>query len=132
MNKRILSIGQCGADHYGISTFLRSHFGADVEAAHSAKQALTALKNGRYDLVLVNRLLDRDGKPGVDIIRQIKADADLKAMPVMLVSNYDHAQQEATAAGAPPGFGKAQLDETATERLRAALETQNPVSPVGR
>src|ERR1700755_2550375 len=104
MAKRILSIGQCSADHYGISTFLRSHFDVEIEPAHSRKQALEALKAKPYDLVLVNRLLDRDGTPGIDIIRQMKADQDLAALPVMLVSNHETAQKEALAVGALPGF----------------------------
>src|SRR3954447_24548778 len=120
--KRVLSIGQCGADHYGISAFLRSHFGVEVEPANSRKQALDALKAKSYDLVLINRLLDRDGTPGVDIIRQMKADKDLAAVPVMLVSNYESAQKEAQAAGALEGFGKAEIgDEATVEKLTQVL-----------
>lgn len=122
MSKRVLSIGQCAADHYGISTFLRSHFTVEVDAADSAKDAFAALQARTYDLVLVNRLLDRDGSPGLAIIRRLKADQDFAAVPIMLVSNYENAQQEALAAGATRGFGKAELsDEKTLGRLRAVL-----------
>jgi DNA-binding response OmpR family regulator len=102
---------------------MRSYFSAEVEPAHSAKEALAALKAQPYDLILVNRLLDRDGAPGVDIIRQVKAEKALAGVPIMLVSNYPHAQMEAQTAGALPGFGKAQLGEAETvDKVRRALE----------
>ena len=49
-------------------------------------------------------------------------DAALAALPVMLVSNYPDAQQEAQAAGAVPGFGKAQVSSPETlDLLRTYL-----------
>jgi len=33
--KNVLSLGQCGTDHASISRLLRSHFGAEVTAAHT-------------------------------------------------------------------------------------------------
>jgi CheY-like chemotaxis protein len=109
--KRILSVGQCGADHYSISTFLQSHFdGVEVEPMHTTKQAIAALKARPFNLVLVNRRFDWDGGPGLDLIRAMKADGELASVPVMLVSNHADAQKEAMAAGAIRGFGKANLN----------------------
>jgi CheY-like chemotaxis protein len=72
--------------------------------------------------VLVNRKLDADSSDGIDVLRAIKEDAALAALPVMLVSNYPDAQQEAQAAGAVPGFGKAQVSSPETlELLRTYL-----------
>ena len=34
--KRVLSIGQCGPDHYSISWVLREHFKSDVVPARNA------------------------------------------------------------------------------------------------
>lgn len=122
MSKRVLSIGQCAADTYGLTTFLRGHFGAELLPVGTAKQALAALRQEKYDLVLINRLLDADGSQGMDILRRMKADPELARLPVMLVSNYAASQLEAKAAGALPGFGKSQLDEPQTlERLEAIL-----------
>jgi len=120
---RILSIGQCAADNYGLSAFFRSNFDTEIQPAATAKEAFEILGKGTFDLVLVNRLLDYDGSPGIDIIRRLKGDAERKAMPVMLVSNLANAQIDAQAAGALPGFGKAQLNEPQTlERLNAVLK----------
>jgi len=109
--KRVLSVGQCFADHSGISDVLRTAFGAKVVSADTQDGALDLLRQGAFALVLVNRLLDTDGSSGQVVIRAIKADEQLRDLPVMLVSNYDDAQAEAVRVGAAPGFGKAALGQ---------------------
>jgi two-component system chemotaxis response regulator CheY len=120
--KRVLSVGQCWADHGGISRTLKQAFGAEVESADDTETALDTLRQGGFSLVLVNRVFDATGASGVDLIRRVKADPDLRDVPVMLVSNYEEAQAEAAAAGAAPGFGKAALVRSQMlERLRPYL-----------
>ncbi|SRR5581483_7344261 len=122
--KRILSCGQCGFDHGNLSRVLRQAFGAEVVAADSEEEALQKLRDEAYALVLVNRVLDANGSAGLELIRRIKADEQLGAVPVMLVSNYEDAQAEAVAAGAVPGFGKAQLGQPwMLQRVRTVLES---------
>jgi len=116
---RVLSVGQCGMDHGRIARYLRNTFGAGVDDADTAAEALDALRAGGVGLVLVNRILDADGSPGLDLIRAIKSDPALAGTPTMLVSNYPEAQREAAALGALPGFGKADVGR---EEARAALE----------
>lgn len=106
--KRTLSVGQCGADTASITYTLQQHFKAEVVRADTADDALRRLDGEAFDLVLVNRVFDLDGSPGLDLVRAIKAGPHA-GVPVMLVSNYDDAQQEAVDAGAAPGFGKAAL-----------------------
>jgi two-component system chemotaxis response regulator CheY len=121
--KRVLSIGQCGADHGAIARALRQYFGAEVVLADDADEALTLLRTESFDLALVNRRLDSDGASGLEIIRQLKADENLRRVPVMLVSNYDDAQAEAVEAGAERGFGKAALGQPAMlGRVRPFLD----------
>ena len=122
MMPKVLSVGQCGFDHSSIARQLRTALGASVEAASSQTEALAALRGGGYDLVLVNRVFDDDGAPGLDLIRALKADSALADLPVILVSNYADAQAEAEELGALPGFGKAELTTAeARQRLEAAL-----------
>lgn len=109
--KRVLSAGQCFADHSSISRVLRGSFGAEVVGTDTARQALELLREGSFALVLVNRVFDADGSAGVDLIRALKADEELRSVPVLLVSNYEDAQAEAVRAGAEPGFGKAALGQ---------------------
>ena len=58
---------------------------------------------------LVNRVFDADSASGIDFIKQLKGEEALTQTPVMLVSNYEDAQQLAIEVGAVPGFGKAAL-----------------------
>jgi len=122
---RVLDVGQCNFDHRSISEHLSGRFGAVVDRAHGLDEAKKALAHAKYALVLVNRQLDADGSPGVDVVKAIKSDSDpaLASVPVMLVSNFADAQEAARAAGAEPGFGKAQLDSPETAaRLEALLK----------
>ncbi len=118
---RILSVGQCSFDHGLITRHLRMIYGADVVGADSVGQALVSLRAGNFDLVLVNRIFDGDGTPGLDLIRAIKADHDLAGLPVMLVSNYEEAQAEAVSAGALPGFGKTDLRHNSVPALEVVF-----------
>src|SRR4051812_12758986 len=103
---RVLSVGQCGYDTARIGRFLRETFRAQAETADTAAEALDRLRAGTYDAVLVNRILDLDGSPGLALIRAIKSDPALAPTPTLLVSNYPDAQAEAISLGALPGFGK--------------------------
>jgi CheY-like chemotaxis protein len=109
--KRVLSVGQCAADHWSISRALSQAFGAQVTAADSLAEAFEQLRHEKFALVLTNRVFDADGTAALDLIKAIKDDAALAAIPVMLVSNYEDAQKQAIAAGAVPGFGKASLGQ---------------------
>ncbi len=116
--KRVLDVGNCSPDHGAISGLLKKQFGAQVMQAHGADDALAVLRNGQFDLVLVNRKLDQDDSDGLEIIKQIKADQALAATPCMLITNYVEHQAAAVAAGAEPGFGKLSLSAPETiERL---------------
>ena len=118
---RILSVGQCSFDHRLISRHLGKMYGAEVAGANTKGEALVTLRAGEFDLVLVNRVFDGDGTSGLDLIRAIKADPKLAAIPVMLVSNYQDAQAEAKALGALPGFGKTDLRFDSVPALEAVF-----------
>jgi CheY-like chemotaxis protein len=120
--KRVLSVGQCGADHSSIASAIKGHFTAEVVSADSVREALDQLRQENFDLVLVNRVLDADGSSGLRLVEEIKADEALRPVPVMLVSNHEDAQEQAVRAGAVRGFGKAALRHPQTvERLRPYL-----------
>jgi ActR/RegA family two-component response regulator len=122
MAKRVLDVGQCNPDHSSISRMLNEHFDVEIVRAHLKSDAIGLLKSGEFDLVLVNRKLDRDYSDGLNIVRTIKTDAALSNTAVMLVSNYPEAHEEAVAAGAIYGFGKAELGSPEIiDRLAAVL-----------
>jgi two-component system chemotaxis response regulator CheY len=122
MSNKVLSLGQCAADNFAITHFLEGNFGAEVIAADTAPEALAYLRNDHFDLVLVNRLLDVNGASGLAFISQVKEDPSLASVPIMLISNYADAQQQALTRGALPGFGKATLsDVEVINRLKPLL-----------
>ncbi|MEX0936631.1 MAG: response regulator [Pirellulales bacterium] len=122
MTKRVLDVGQCSPDHQTIRRYLSSNFNAAVDQTHGPEDTLQALRERSYDLVLINRKLDRDYSDGLEILRQIKSDPELASVPVMLVTNYAEHQDAAVAAGGERGFGKLEYDKPETrEKLRALL-----------
>lgn len=106
---RILDVGQCGFDGPRMATLWKQSLGAKVDSAASGDDALQRLEAHKYDVVLVNRILAADDSSGLEVIEQIK-DAGIN-VPVMLVSDFPEAQDEAVELGALRGFGKAQLGE---------------------
>ncbi len=121
---KILDVGNCQPDHGAIRSFLSQHFDCQVTQAHGPIDAIAELRDGGYSLVLINRKLDRDHSDGIEIIRQIKADPQLKAIAVMLITNYAEHQDAAVALGAERGFGKLELEKDKTlEQLRQILAT---------
>lgn len=111
----ILSVGQCGIDGPSMESFLTRRLKAKVMQADSAAAAQRMALSQPADLILINRILARDGTRGLDVLRALRS-AGCTA-PIMLVSDRPDAQDEAAAAGATRGFGKAELHSPATERL---------------
>ena len=121
-SRRVLDVGQCTPDHLAIAGLLVEHLGAHVDRAHTANEAFKLVATDKYDLVLVNRLLDADGTPGLELIKRLATAQETQATPVMLISNQSDAQDAAVDAGALRGFGKASLYAAATfERLASCL-----------
>lgn len=124
MTRRVLVIGNCNPDHAALSVLLKRGFQADVVRAHGAADALAELYRGRFDLVLVNRILDRDGSDGLELIRAIKAAPESTATPVMMLTDFPEHQARAVAAGAESGFGKAELQAAETRARLARFLTE--------
>ena len=122
MPKKVLDIGNCGPDFAAITSFLTANFDCTVDQAHGTDDALEKLRAGSFDLVTINRKLDRDYTDGVEVLKSIKADAAVGHVPVMLVTNLPEHQDLAVSLGAQRGFGKLEygLSET-VERLAAIL-----------
>jgi CheY-like chemotaxis protein len=122
MRKRVLDVGNCSMDHGSIRGVLERQYKAEVVQAHGPDDALDLLRQDKFDLVLVNRKLDADYSDGLEIIKSIKADAKLAAVPCMLITNYADHQDAAIAAGATRGFGKKELAAPETHaRLKSIL-----------
>ncbi len=121
MKKRVLNVGQCGPDTHSLTRFLTQHFDVEIVSTKLPADTLAALRGGDFALVLINRKLDEDYTDGLEILKAIKADAALAAVPAMLVSNYPEAHDEAMACGGERGFGKLELNADTAARLRPLL-----------
>ena len=124
MPKRVLDVGNCSMDHGSVRGLLERQFHAEVVQAHGPDDTLELLRQGKFDLVLVNRKLDADYSDGLEIIKSIKADAKLAAVPCMLITNYAEHQAAAVRAGAVEGFGKQALNSQQTRARLAAVLAQ--------
>lgn len=116
MSKKVLSVGQCTPDHNSIRNFLESNFDCEVTRIDSTEEAINQLHSNRYDLVLVNRKLDIDYSDGNELIKRMAENEDLKAIPVMLISNFPEYQKKALGLGAVPGFGKMEFGKPETKK----------------
>jgi len=114
MSKRVLDVGNCGPDFAAITQLLTGNFDCTVDQAHGADDALAQLRAGEYALVTINRKLDQDYTDGAEVLKAIKADDELKDVPVMLVTNLAEHQDAAVKLGAERGFGKLEYDDPAT------------------
>ena len=122
MKRKVLDVGQCNADNSRISQLLQKHFDAQVDRSHSLDEAVKAATSTAYDLILINRLLDANGSAGMDVLASLKSNPASADIPVMIVSNYQEAQDQAVQNGAVAGFGKAALDSADTlEKLSQYL-----------
>lgn len=115
--KKVLDVGQCNADHFSISNLLSKHFEVEIHRAHSHDDVVSVVADQSFDLVLINRLLDVDGSPGMSVLQTLKSTEATLETPVMVVSNYDDAQVAAIEAGAVQGFGKSKLNSPETVEL---------------
>jgi DNA-binding NtrC family response regulator len=130
MSVRVLDVGQCGFDGPRIAAFCRQVLHATVEHCDTASHALKRVSESKFDLVLVNRVLDQDGSSGLDLIRDLLASGDVGS--VMLISNYADAQEAAVALGAKRGFGKSALSRPeSAELLKQSLARQTETGSRG-
>jgi len=106
---RIALVGHCGVDGPRLeATISRICDDADVTTANDPDALAEVVQDG-VDLLLFNRELGYgfDDGLGVDLIADLRREhPDLK---MMLISDRPDAQRAAEAAGALPGFGKAEL-----------------------
>ncbi|MBK8397415.1 MAG: response regulator [Leptospiraceae bacterium] len=119
--KTIMSVGQCNPDHNALSNFMTRNLECNIIRIDSTEEAIEALRKQSVDLVLVNRKLDVDYTDGTILIERMKKDEALRVIPIMLISNYPDAQEEAIGKGAVRGFGK--LEFQSNEVIKRVKET---------
>ncbi len=118
--RSVVLVGHCRPDAWMLSSMLRRAApGHRVEMAGSDKELHEHLDDA--DLLVVNRVLDGafPDESGIALIQRLGEDS--KA-PMILISNFENAQDAAVEAGAARGFGKRELNSPhAAALVRAAL-----------
>ena len=64
-----------------------SREGHEVHAAADGREALEMLRKRPFDLVLLDVLMP--GRSGAEVLRELKADAELREIPVLMISALD-------------------------------------------
>lgn len=78
----------------------------EIREASTGDEALERVRSARPDLVLLDMMMP--GRGGLDVLRELRADADLNDLPVILLTARTHAADRAAAAeaGADHYLGK--------------------------
>ena len=86
---------------------LRGH-GYDAKVAPDGEEALRLAKSFKPSLILLDFILPKKG--GLDVLAELKAEAELKAIPVIVLSNLaeDESIKKAFSIGAIDYFVKSQ------------------------
>ncbi len=113
--KKVLLIGHCGYDGGRIERMLKQNFSVEVVQIRTMDDGLKRLKDEEFDLALINRIGDADGKSGLELIKTAK-EMGIKT-PLMLITNYENYMNEAIKLGAVPGFGKRDINKKETIEL---------------
>lgn len=71
------------------------HAGYAVSAANDGEKAIDALRSTRPDLVLLDLIMPK--LDGISVLRQMKADDALRAVPVVILTNLSSGDKVAEA-----------------------------------
>jgi CheY-like chemotaxis protein len=87
MNRQTILVVDDDPLQRAISATRLSAGGRDVHAAADGLEAWQRLRSGAFDAVLLD--LDMPRMDGRELIARIKADLDLKTLPILIVSGHD-------------------------------------------
>lgn len=95
---------------------------SDISEADDGKTALPMLQGGNFDFVVTD--WNMPGMPGIELLKAIRADERLKAMPVLMVTAEAQREQiiEAAKAGVSGYIVKPFTGQTLKEKLDKIFE----------
>jgi len=98
--------------------------GLEVHVAKGASEALGMLDRVTPDLILLDVMMPE--VDGISFLHQLRADARLRVVPVVVVTAYPDTRQDALAAGANGFLAK----PFTTQQLRTTIGQFLEVSPI--
>lgn len=124
MNKsmKILVVDDFSTMRRIIKNLLRDLGFSNIEEADDGTTALPMLQSGDYDFVVTD--WNMPGMQGIDLLRTMRADADLKDIPVLMVTAEAKREQiiEAAQAGVNGYIVKPFTAATLKEKLEKVFE----------
>jgi len=98
-------------DEEALSSIVKEEFknqGYDAKIAKDGEEALKMAKSFRPNILLLDLILPKKG--GLDVLKELKADDELKNIPVIVLSNLaeDESIKKALVLGATDYFVKTQ------------------------
>ena len=98
-------------DEEALSTIVREEFknkGYDAKIAKDGEEALKLARSFHPGIILLDLVMPK--KTGLEVLAELKADAELKSIPVIAVSNLseDESIKKALSLGAADYFVKTQ------------------------
>ena len=107
MSSKILIV----EDEQTLANVVKEEFkekGYEIKIARDGDEALTLARNFQPNIMLLDLVLPKKG--GLDVLAELKADESLKAIPVIVLSNFaeDDSIKKAIALGAEDYFVKTQ------------------------
>jgi DNA-binding NtrC family response regulator len=102
--RKVLLVGNCDYDAPRIQSFIESNFKTKVEDIKTMDEAMHKIETDKQDLILVNRIGDKDQRNGLELIDYMK-NKNITT-PIMLITNFQDKAEEAVEHGAIEGFGK--------------------------
>lgn len=121
-NMRILIVDDFSTMRRIIKNLLRDLGFTNTTEADDGSTALPMLKNGKFDFVITD--WNMPNMQGIDLLRAIRADPDLKTLPVLMVTAEAKREQiiEAAEAGVNGYIVKPFTAETLQEKINKIFE----------
>lgn len=121
-NMKILIVDDFSTMRRIIKNLLRDLGFNNTEEADDGKTALPMLERGGYDLLITD--WNMPGMQGIDLLKAVRADADLASLPVLMVTAEQKKEQivEAAQAGVNGYIVKPFTAATLKEKLDKVFE----------
>ncbi|GHB62288.1 response regulator [Psychrosphaera saromensis] len=117
-NMKILVVDDFSTMRRIIKNLLRDLGFTNVQEADDGSTALPMLQNGHFDFVVTD--WNMPGMQGIDLLREIRKDDNLKHMPVMMVTA--EAKKEQIVAAAQAGVNGYIVKPFTAATLKGKLE----------
>lgn len=113
---KCLVIDDVEVTHFTVNEYL-SEMGMDVTAANDIPQALSALRNSSYDVVLLDWHIGTSS--GIDLLQKMRSEMNIKT-PVIVFSGVENQGNAGTAVNA--GANAFLEKPTTKEKLKSCMK----------